>query len=687
MKTSLVALTAALVFAAPAFAEEADGGDTQRDIIVTGTKFSRDFGGKSGIPIERVPQSVQIIGAEDIIEQGATSIGDLLRTVPSASPGYSRVGAYQSFSLKLRGFLADQMRNGIRQRYYEDVDASALSNIERVEVLKGPSGVLYGQSAVGGIISIITKRPKEQQAISMAATMGNYDQKMLTVDMTGGLAQGLSIRVTGEVERSGTFVDFQDMNRLNGAVSLRYAPSDRVMANLVAEYVERDTRRNPGLPIKGTVESNGVGPIARSQFLGEPSIDGMKASAPLVQVWVDVALSDKWIVTPRFQYSEFNTRFHQIRARAPQADLTTINRNGRQGEENDEYYIAQLDVSGELNTGGIKHKLLFGFEYDWERGRFTQSNLTNVAPISVLNPVYTFSMTAPVRAFAFDNFYNIDGQALYFQDQIDLTERWNLIGALRHSWIDAADGTFGGAAANQAKTSTTIWQIGSTYKLSDALSVYAGYNTGFDVESSAAARSANGDPLLPEKSSQAELGLRFVSGAFRGSVSAFEIKRSNALTTDPSNSDFSINVGEQRVRGIEAEGVWQATDWWTLRLGYAWLDSKITKSNDGDQGLRIGDVPRHSFNASTEVQVPGTQLSLRGGVNHVSNRLLVNGSSTVLPAYTLASIGAGYRIGRFSIDTALNNLFDERYFTASGNSFAVYPGDPRTFSLRLGVNF
>ncbi|MCC6925533.1 TonB-dependent receptor [Novosphingobium sp.] len=687
MKTSLVALTAALVFAAPAFAEEAEGGDTQRDIIVTGTKFSGDFGGKSGIPIERVPQSVQIIGAEDIIEQGATSIGDLLRNVPSASPGYSRVGAYQSFSLKLRGFLADQMRNGIRQRYYEDVDASALSNIERVEVLKGPSGVLYGQSAVGGIISIITKRPKEQQAISMAATMGNYDQKMLTVDMTGGLAQGLSIRVTGEVERSGTFVDFQDMNRLNGAVSLRYAPSDRVTANLVAEYVERDTRRNPGLPIKGTVESNGVGPIARSQFLGEPSIDGMKASAPLVQVWVDVALSDKWIVTPRFQYSEFNTRFHQIRARAPQADLTTINRNGRQGEENDEYYIAQLDISGELNTGGIKHKLLFGFEYDWERGRFTQSNLTNVAPISVLNPVYTFSMTAPVRAFAFDNFYNIDGQALYFQDQIDLTERWNLIGALRHSWIDAADGTFGGAAANQAKTSTTIWQIGSTYKLSDAFSVYAGYNTGFDVESSAAARSANGDPLLPEKSSQAELGLRFVSGAFRGSVSAFEIKRSNALTTDPSNPDFSINVGEQRVRGIEAEGVWQATDWWTLRLGYAWLDSKITKSNDGDQGLRIGDVPRHSFNASTEVQVPGTQLSLRGGVNHVSNRLLVNGSSTVLPAYTLASIGAGYRIGRFSIDAALNNLFDERYFTASGNSFAVYPGDPRTFSLRLGVNF
>ncbi len=89
-----------------------------------------------------MPQSVQVITAEEIVNQGATSMGDLLRNVPSANAGFSRVGPYQSFSLKIRGFLADQMRNGMRQRYYEDVDASALSNIERVEVLKGPSGAV-----------------------------------------------------------------------------------------------------------------------------------------------------------------------------------------------------------------------------------------------------------------------------------------------------------------------------------------------------------------------------------------------------------------------------------------------------------------------------------------------------------------------------------------------------------------
>jgi iron complex outermembrane recepter protein len=229
--------------------------------------------------------------------------------------------------------------------------------------------------------------------------------------------------------------------------------------------------------------------------------------------------------------------------------------------------------------------------------------------------------------------------------------------------------------------------MGSTYRLSDHLSVYAGYNTGFDVEGSAAARSAAGIPLKPEESSQVEWGLRASSGTFSGSISAFEIRRTNALTTDPLNPDFSINVGEQRVRGFEVEGRWAPAAWWALSAGYAYLDSQITKSNDGDQGLRIGDVPKHSVTARTEIHIPGTALTVRGGINHVSNRLLVNGSNVVLPSYMLADIGAGYRMSIFRVDLTLKNLFDERYFTASGNSFAVYPGDPRTVSLRFGVDF
>ncbi len=679
-----------LSLCAPAVASEAadKSRDDDRDIIVTGTKLSGDFGAKSGIPITKVPQSIQIVTADEIIEQGARSVGDLLRNIPSANPGFSRVGPYQSFSLKVRGFLADQMRNGIRQRYYEDVDASALSNIDRAEVLKGPSGVLYGQSAVGGIVSIITKQPMDDRFGSVAATLGRFDQKLLTVDLNTGLAPGLAVRITGEVERSGTFADFQDLDRNNVAVNLRYAPSENVAAHLVAEYVDRETQRNPGLPVKGTVQSNGVGPLSRNLYLGEPAVDRLTADAPLVQTWVDFKLSDNWTVTPRLQYQEFNSGFLQIRLRAPNAlDPTTIARNGRIGREDDSYTIAQLDISGRLVTGPITHKLLFGYEYDRERSRFTQSNLTNVSAINVLAPVYAYNTVLPSKTFAFDSFFNIDGHALYAQDQIELTDRWNVIGAVRYSWIDASDGDWKGVTNNRAKTGTAIWQVGSTYQLTSAISVYAGYNTGFDVESTAGARTRTGDPLQPEESNQAEIGLRYRTDDVRASVSVFQIRRVNAVTTDPVDPDFSVNAGEQRVRGVEVEGEWQITDWWQLNAGYAHLDGKVTRSNDGIAGKRIGDLPQDSFTARTNVTLPGTPVTVRAGINHVTNRVLVDGSDVVLPSYTLADVGVGVDLKPFRIDATISNLFDERYFTASGNSFAVYPGEPRTFSVRLSVGF
>jgi iron complex outermembrane receptor protein len=280
--TSACALT--FVLAIPALAED----EQKETIVVTGTKS--EFGEKSGIALEKLPQSVQVISSEDIIARGATSVGDLLRAVPSANVGNSRVSRYQSFSLNVRGFLVDQMRNGIRQRYYEDVDASALSNVDKVEVLKGPSAVLYGQSAVGGIVSIITKKPTDSFAASGAITLGAFNQKVATLDMGGPVSETLGIRITGEIERSGTFVDFQDIDRENLAVTFNWRPSDYVSAYLVAEYVERRTLSNPGLPVVGTVTSNGVARISRKAFLAEPEFASLKADSPLLQAWVDVDL-------------------------------------------------------------------------------------------------------------------------------------------------------------------------------------------------------------------------------------------------------------------------------------------------------------------------------------------------------------------------------------------------------------
>src|SRR6185369_10374881 len=123
------------------------------------------------------------------------------------------------------------------------------------------------------------------------------------------------MRVTGEIERSGTFVDHQDIDRENLAFTLRYQLSDRAVAHLVTEYVERRTQRYPGLPVEGTLAANGATPVSRAVYLGEPSEDELTADAPLIQAWVNVKLNDKWTLTPRLQYQEFNSEFTQIRLR------------------------------------------------------------------------------------------------------------------------------------------------------------------------------------------------------------------------------------------------------------------------------------------------------------------------------------------------------------------------------------
>jgi iron complex outermembrane recepter protein len=699
MKTSSLALIAALCSTSSVFAQTPD--DTSKPeigtIVVTGIK-SEPFGEKSGIPLDKVPQSVQVLTADDITQRGVTSIGDLLRTVPSANIGNSRTSNYQSFSLKVRGFLVDQMRNGIRQRYYEDVDASALSNVERAEVLKGPSGVLYGQSAVGGIVSIITKSPQEQFAGSAALTFGRFDQKQVTLDIGGPVTDTLGIRVTGEIERSGSFLSIQDIDRENLAVNLRWRPSNGVDVHLVMEYIARHSLSNPGLPVIGTVVSNGVATISRRMSLTEPAFASLKANSPLVQAWVNVDLGGGWAITPRFQYSELNTPFTQIRVTGTDATNPLLaTRNGRVGNEDDDYTIGQLDLTGTLNTAGIEHKLLFGYEYDRERSVYVQSDLANLPSINVLNPVYLTAAQRPPLVFAFNFKQRLNGHAVYAQDQIAVGDRLGVVLGVRHSWI-RNDGffstdptTFGNPDTEKVKLTT--FQVGSTYKLDGGFSLFGGYNSGFDVERSfGGAPTVTGERLQPETSEQYEAGIRYGSGKARFSLSAFQTRRRDVAGDDPAYPGFSRNIGSLRVRGVELEGEVEPSPGLKISGGYALLVSKITASaTSAEIGGRIADIARHSGNVRVRYTIPGTPFDLRGGLIYQGKRPVASASYILLNDVLLADLGVGADLGHFRVDLTANNLFDTRYYTADGvhlgSSTAVQAGEPLTFSMRVAVKF
>lgn len=679
-------VTAALA-AAPGPAPSPDEAEALDTIVVTGTKTDTVFGEKSGIPLSRMPQSVQVISADVIETQGARSVGDLLRNVPSANPGQSRVARYQSFSLKVRGFLADQMRNGVRQRYYEDIDASAMSNVERIEVLKGPASVLYGQSAVGGILSIVTRRPDAETGGDVNIRVGEDGERVVGFDLTGapGGDDRFAVRLSGEFERSGTFVDHQDIDRDNIALAARWNAGDAVTVHWLSEYIQRETLGYPGLPVNGTVAPGGRGRVDRSVFLGEPTLRPLTADSPLIQLWADIRLSERWTLTPRYQYQGFRTDFSQIRLRGMQADGVTLGRNGRYGSEDDDYRIAQLDLSGQLDTGRVGHRLLLGVETSREHSTFLQYTLTNVGAIDVHAPRYTYPATAPTTAFAFDSDGRAEGDAIYAQDMISLTPDWDVIAGLRRSHFDYSQ-SFNGVG-DRSESSATTWQLATNLRLSDRWSIFGGVNTGFDVESTLGARDAQGRAFDPERSRQVEAGVRYGSDRHRVSAALFEIRRIDALTTDPVDPDFSVQTGEQRVRGIELEGVSHLAPTLRLDWGMARLDAKVTRSHDGDAGATLGDTPELTGLLRLRYAPEGSRWSFDAGAYAAGDRLLVNGSDVRLPGYALVDVGVQHVRGPWSFGLTVNNLLDKRYYTASGNVFSVLPGDPRHASLRVSRRF
>lgn len=696
MKTFLAASAATLCIAMPASGQERDQDRLHDgDIVVTGTKTG-DFGAKSGIPIDKVPQSIQVIDAEDIVASGSRTIEDALRSVPSATVARSRIGGFAGSTLRIRGFTPQQIRNGIYQRFYDSVDPSALSDVARIEVLKGPSGVLYGQSGLGGIISIITKQPTDTFEGSLALTGGTYNQKLATLDVGGPITDTLGIRLTGEIERSGSFTDIINVRRENLGVALNWKPTSWISVHFVGEYLHRELPSNPGLPVIGTVISNGVATVRRSAFLGEPAYNFQENHAPLLQGWVEFKLSNTWTLTPRFQYSEWNNTGLSTTLLPPVAgNPTLIQRVGRNGGEHDKFYVAQLDLAGSVTTLGVRHKLLFGVEYNHDDVPFRMQSTVacGVGPINALNPVY--GCGAPTSDFGFLADAKLEGYAFYAQDQISLTEAWNIVAGIRHSESNN-DNVFATAffsSPTSAKLRNTSWQLGTTYALGSGISLFGGYNTGYDLGAVTGNRKFDGTPFKPETSNQAEAGVRLVRDNVRASLSAFAIRRNNVGVPDPANAGFSLQDGQFRTRGIELEGQWSPLSGWWLQGGYAYLDATVSKSSTPALvGARIAETPANTVTGSTRVTIGRVELRAFG--NYVGPRKVINGGTVTLPDYLTFDVGLGTAIGPVRIDATLTNIFDKTYYYSDnasrfsiGTEDRVFPGEPRTLSVRVAYRF
>lgn len=698
-----------LAEAEPAKPEEAPykGPVEQEDLVVQGIEISpfitpdSTAATKVPIAITDVPQSIQVITNAAFNDQGALSISDIMKQVPSATLQGTRYTRFPG--VNIRGFEAQEIRNGIRQLFFADTDYSALSHIQKVEVLKGPGGSIFGQNGDGGgFINIVTKRAHDQYAAEVSFTRGGwtgFDGDITTGrwDLNAPLTPdgALKARFTGEVEGSDTFINYQTLDRQNFGLALSYDDGGPVRAFLNAEYQHRQTLPNPGLPAIGTAQgSGGLGRISRDTYLGEPAFDNLDTDAPLVQAWLDIDVAENWQVSPRFQYLEFNGRQDQMFLGATTIDEADqsidVARSGRSGFlERDRDFVGQIDITGTVETGFMKHQIFLGGDYTNHHTEGGLNPRLNVPSITALNPTYMASppVTSSTR-LTFSGNWEVG--ALAFQDVVSITRYFDLMGGVRHSIIHGKRKILTGRVT-ETDTDITTFQVGGTVHVTDAFHLFGGYSEGFDVTNAVGFGGADGSSFEPGLSEQIEAGAKVnFPWGLTGTASLFEITRTNVTTPDRDHPGFQEQTGEVRSQGAEIELAYQVNEQWYIQGGYAFIDAKITQSNAGDVGNRFQNTPEHQANLWTHYQFDHgllKNLTLSAGLNFVGDRPLDNANTVSLPSYTTVDLGASYTYEKVKLELFANNLFDKRYFIASDVGPTVFAGDPRSIMGRISFKY
>ncbi|WP_240610167.1 TonB-dependent receptor [Sphingomonas pokkalii] len=660
------------------------------DIVVTGTNPTyriRDTAAlKLDAPLRDIPQTIDVIPDQVIRDQRALSLQDAVKNV--AGIGMA-TGDGQRDQFVIRGNIAygDLFIDGVRDDalYFRD-----LSNIERIEVLKGPASVLYGRGSSGGLINRVSKKPGTEGG-EVVLSYGSWQDKRGEIDL-GHVFDGkqVAVRLTGAIERSDSYRDQGFLKREAIAPSIVFAPSDRTRILLQADYL-RDRR----------VTDNGIPAFRGRPVQVPPSTYYGAANAKDVdfsqsEVWsttatLDHAFSDTLRLHNAFRYYDYTLdRQNTIPNQVNEAARTvTLNRQSTDRAEHG--WFNQLELSGTFATGPLEHKLLFGFEAGRQSKDELRIDRANIATVDLFHPVLPVLPLAVAANPGTNRTGIYTTLGFYAQDMIALGEHWKLLAGLRHDrFRQEVDQRISGQP-DLARTDN-FWspRIGLVWQPTPSQSYYVSWNKSYQPSGETFALSTSNADIAPEKTINREIGakLDWFDGKLSTTISAFDLKRSDIKATDPVLLRV-VPVGVQRTRGIELSAQLELAKGWQAIASYAYLDARITKSPALDSGVPVQGnrptlTPVNSASLWLMRNVAG-RYGVGGGVNYVGDRQANLANTVILPEYLTADAMAWARFGKLKAQLNVRNIFNRDYIVSGHGTVGNLnmPGAPRSAMVTL----
>ncbi len=672
---------------------------------------SSKTGTKTDTPILEVPQTINVVTRKEMDDRGVTDFNSAV----AYTPGVRMIdypGGQGMPDIYLRGFRAigqfanyrDGLRNGFNS-YDSDIEMYAF---DRLDVLKGPSSVLYGQATPGGLVNATTKRPTETPLREVELQYGSFNRKQTALDF-GGPANDdgtFLYRLTGLYRDSGTQIDHSPDDSFYIAPAFTWKPDDATSFTLLSNY--QKTTKGGGeqsLPMDNTIFNNGVR-IPSSTYLGVPGLTEWKVEGESVGNEFKHEFDNGWTYrqNARFSHSKVDYTAGFI------WDWPTALVNGhfanigtQKRPKTINSFLFDNNVSGEIETGPVTHTITLGADYGYYSGKESRANSSNFITIDVLDPVYG----GP--ALTYDPLWSDERTVtsqfgIYAQDQLKW-DNWILSLGGRYDWVNGK--IYDNLSDSVTKTDDAAFsgRIGLGYMFDNGIVPYVSYATSFQPDSTI---DFSGSPFEPTTGQQYEAGVKYQPIGWNAlfTASVFQITQQNVTTADPLHVGYAVQQGEIRSRGFELEAKANLTGELSLTAGYSYTDARVTEDNPNTSGVsaigsRSASVPYHTASFWLDYALQDDTfdgLRLGAGLRYIGSSMAVmdttTGSQVKVPGHTLLDASIAYDFGAKNADLngltlaiSGTNLTDEKYFTPSFYSNTVVYGNRRAINATLAYKW
>jgi catecholate siderophore receptor len=648
-----------------------------------------------------VPQAITVITRDFMQDQSMQSIADAVRYVPGVQAAQGEGNRDQ---LVLRGnqttgdLFVDGMRDDIQT--YRD-----LYNTDRIEVLKGPNGMIFGRGGAGGVVNRVSKKAGWDPVRDLSVSYGSFDHRRITADYGQGLSDELAFRLNAVYENSNSYRDGVELKRYGVTPTFTIKPGDKTEIVLSAEYFKDERTADRGVPAQatrtGTLTVNNADLNRRpyrisdyDQFFGNARLSPTQTETTAFNAIISHAFDNGVNVKNSIRLAFYDKFYQNVYADSPVSTTGTLTISGYRDDTKRENLINQTDITYKAKVGNVEHNLLAGAELNAQDTDNKRLTGTSVSGVSASSPYANIAINTLARNQKSD----FTVAAFYLQDQIVFNPQWQAVVGLRHDHLDTRYvDAFNNQTINVSDNLLSP-RAGLIFKPTENSSIYANYSTSYVPRA--------GDQLIgltvstasfkPEKFINKEIGAKWdIYPNLALTAAVFQLERENVLAADPSNTGNSILLDGQETKGLEVGLSGKVTDQWQVMGAFTLQEGEITKQQGAGNnailaGSNLAMTPTRSFSLWNKYQINDMWAVALGMVSR-SEMYAANptaSQSTLLPGYTRFDAAIFAKLSpQWDAQINIENLTNKDYALFAHNNNNITPGAPLNARATLSYHF